>query len=144
MGLIPSGTYRVVGQQVLFEANSDADRDLLERALNLVQEAARDNLPFESFQRLANERAPELSALWQLMPHNQQEACQFWLMVFAAITVFLLAYQTFHPTPTQILLPEKIVDASIPEPTTIVLFFVGGIFVLACCGGRPSARQMAS
>jgi hypothetical protein len=111
-GLIPSGTYSNVLSTVMFTPRSGADKRFLERALKLVREAVDTDMTPEAFQQAAQERSPELSALWSLMPKNQQDLYQFWMLVIAAIGAILLAYQTFRKSdPVQMAIPKEFVDA---------------------------------
>jgi hypothetical protein len=110
-GLVPSGTYTQVGLSTLFEPLSNADRQLLENALQLATTAVNSDMSPEAFKDAAQQVAPELSALWKLLPTTKQDAYQFWMLVIAAIGAILLAYQVGAGGPQQITVPKEIIDA---------------------------------
>jgi len=112
IGAVPNGLYQNLGTSTLFTPRSPKDRAVLENALRFVQEAINTDMPATDFQEAAKKRSPELSALWRLMPETQSEACQFWLLVCAVITVLLLAYQASQGSkPNQLMLPPEILRA---------------------------------
>lgn len=111
-GLIPSGHYTNSGSVIEFVPRSQSDVAILERALALVRDAISRDMSVSDFKKAAQEKTPELASLWKLMPSNQSEACGFLNLVLMAITVMLLAYQTFHTTPApEIAVPKEITDA---------------------------------
>lgn len=112
IGEIPSGLYQCVGAETIFVPRSDADRNLLERALGLVKEAVNADMPIDAFREVASQRVPELSALWKLMPTNRTEAYQFWLVILGLLAVLVATYAaTKASPPQQLLVPPEILRA---------------------------------
>lgn len=97
---------------MLFEPTSKKDRGILERALGLARDAIDGKISAEKYQEAALERAPELSALWKLMPATKEQAYNFWMLVFMAIGLLQVTYQgCSEQAPPRITVPKEIIDA---------------------------------
>lgn len=110
-GLVPNGLYTNASSAIKFTPQSADSRSAMERALLLVREAAKGGMTPEAFQKAAQERAPELSALWKLTPTTASEAHSFWMLVITTLYVILVAIQTFRSSNQQLAVPKEIIDA---------------------------------
>lgn len=110
-GKIPSGKYSQIGAATLFSPLTAKDGRVLAKALRLVRQAVANGMTTESFQRQAKHQAPELSALWKLVPKDQTSAYAFWGLVILVIQLILQLRGTPESAPAELILPPDVIDA---------------------------------